>query len=349
MENGLNRLSHNAERARISPLKLIGADELHRMPKVKEQFLVDNLIPLGGLSLLIGKPKDGKSCLARQLAIDVAQGNDFLGMKTMQGAVIYFAFEEPMSRFNDRILAAGSRHNDPLFSYFEPLHGTPNDLLDKFEATLDGLGEVKLIVVDTLLKLTRVKDSNAYMDTQNGLEWLHNLAMRRGITVLGIHHIKKSGTSEDRSSDNMSGSNAIAGAANNILELSRQRQDQASGPRILRMNEYRYGEELQPTILSFDSETQRYSVGGTLSDSEKEADDDARHQLEQTIIAYVTKHPNCERDEIIKSIPGRSNRTREVFYSLVNGEPPILERTGGGKRGDPFKYFLAEIQEESAA
>jgi hypothetical protein len=77
--------------------------------------------------------------------------------------------------------------------------------------------------------------------------------------------------------------------------------------------------------------------------------DDALRQLEQTIIDYVTKHPGCEDDEIIKSIPGRSNRTKEVFYSLVHGEPPILARTGGGKRGDPFRYFLAGLQEEAAA
>jgi RecA-family ATPase len=55
---------------------------------VQDLLRVDRLI-----SLLLGKPESGKSTLARQLAIAVTQGVDFLGRKTKRGKVLYWQSE----------------------------------------------------------------------------------------------------------------------------------------------------------------------------------------------------------------------------------------------------------------
>ena len=51
-------------------------------------WLVDKVIPLGGLALLSSKPKVGKSTLARCLAVSVAQGRRWLDRETTQGTVL---------------------------------------------------------------------------------------------------------------------------------------------------------------------------------------------------------------------------------------------------------------------
>jgi hypothetical protein len=49
-------------------------------PEELTSFIVEGLLPSGGLSILAGKPKSGKSTLSRQLAVAVVQGLPFIGM-----------------------------------------------------------------------------------------------------------------------------------------------------------------------------------------------------------------------------------------------------------------------------
>ena len=67
--------SHAEENA----LTFISLKDLFNTPDVKVDWLVDGLLPIGGLSLLVAKPKAGRSTLARNLVLAVAQGQDFLG------------------------------------------------------------------------------------------------------------------------------------------------------------------------------------------------------------------------------------------------------------------------------
>src|SRR6267378_4801426 len=48
----------------------------------KIAYRIENFLTETGISLLVGKPKCGKSTLSRQLAVAVAEVRDFLGNKT---------------------------------------------------------------------------------------------------------------------------------------------------------------------------------------------------------------------------------------------------------------------------
>src|SRR5574337_964518 len=81
----------------VPTIDLISACDLLSMQEETVAYCVDNMLPSSGLSILAGKPKAGKSTLARQLAVAVAQGQTFLGRKTSKGKVIYLALEEKPS------------------------------------------------------------------------------------------------------------------------------------------------------------------------------------------------------------------------------------------------------------
>jgi Mrp family chromosome partitioning ATPase len=66
-------------------LDLVHISELLGEPDEPENWLVDGLLPTGGLSVLVGKPKAGKSTLARALAVAVARGEPWLGRATFPG------------------------------------------------------------------------------------------------------------------------------------------------------------------------------------------------------------------------------------------------------------------------
>ena len=82
--------------------------ELLAMPNDAPNWLHQDVLPSGGLSLLAGKPKTGKSTVARSLAFSVARGDSFLSKATMQGTIYYAAFEERPASVRDHFVAMGA-------------------------------------------------------------------------------------------------------------------------------------------------------------------------------------------------------------------------------------------------
>jgi len=80
--------------AEIEPLRFKSVYELYATPEESVPFVVEDLLPSSGLSVLAGKPKAGKSTLARQLAVAVAQGQPLQGKSNEPRHLHYFAQEE---------------------------------------------------------------------------------------------------------------------------------------------------------------------------------------------------------------------------------------------------------------
>jgi hypothetical protein len=94
----------------IEPLPLISVDELIDSPEPAGRFLVDRLLFDGGVSVIAGKPKAGKSTLVRTLGVAVARGATWLGRDVRQGPVVYISFEEKrgeVARLFDKLAARG--------------------------------------------------------------------------------------------------------------------------------------------------------------------------------------------------------------------------------------------------
>ena len=51
----------------------------------EQSWIWDGILPDGGMSLLVAKPKVGKTTLAFGLGVAVSRGTEFLGRATMQG------------------------------------------------------------------------------------------------------------------------------------------------------------------------------------------------------------------------------------------------------------------------
>jgi hypothetical protein len=79
------------------------ASELMENSDVERQWLVEGLLPAGGIGLLVGDPKIGKSTLARQLAVAVADGKEFLGRKVAPGGALYIAMEGSRSEIKEHL------------------------------------------------------------------------------------------------------------------------------------------------------------------------------------------------------------------------------------------------------
>ena len=150
-------------------------------------FIVDGLLPRG-LHIFAGPPKVGKSWLLLQLALAVASGNPFWGLRTEQGTVLSLCLEDNYARLQQRISELTDEPPDTL--HLTVLSKSLDDgLCDQLEAFLQEHEDTNLIVIDTLQKIRGCEgDGNLYASDYQDIGMLKRIADEYGIAVVLVHH-----------------------------------------------------------------------------------------------------------------------------------------------------------------
>lgn len=307
--------SHVEENA----LTFISLKDLFNTPEVKVDWLVDGLLPTGGLSLLVAKPKAGKSTLARNLGLAVAQGLDFLGKPTQQGLVIYLALEEKLSEVKRHFLDMGATGDEPILTLAARL---PASAFQQVR-TVAERQHPALIIVDPLFYLTHIRDGNDYAEVSRALAPFLALARETGAHVLCVHH---AGKMEREGGDSIIGSTALFAAVDTAILL--KRTDRYRTIHSIQ----RYGVDLPEMILSFDPQTRTVTLGAP---REKEEE----RRLADAILEFLAsrEEPRPEAD-IDQEVKGRNaTRTRALRLLVSEGK---VERTRNG--GNPYLYAISQ-------
>lgn len=137
-----------------SPPKPISAKTLINKELPPLRWAIPGLLP-EGLVILAGAPKLGKSWLALDLSVSIAEGMAALGQfPTEGGGVLYIALEDSERRLQTRLLQRLDGKNPPADLHFEtawpPAHQGGLDHLDEW--LKQNLG-VKLVIIDTLARM----------------------------------------------------------------------------------------------------------------------------------------------------------------------------------------------------
>lgn len=301
----------------------ISLQELFDMPDEKIDWLVEGLLIAGGFSLLVAKPKVGKSTLARNLALTVAKGLPFLGRTTQPGLVIYMAPEEKQSEVKRHFRTMGATGHEPILLF-------PTTIPSLTEIhRLAALKKPKLIIIDPLFRLARIHDGNDYAEVYRALEPLIALARETGAHLLCVHH---AGKFDRDGGDSILGSTALFAAVDTAIFL--RRTDRYRTVRSMQ----RYGEDLPETILPFDPQTGLVSLGHT-----REQDEEVR--IAEAMLKHLTLQAEdiehgrpLTQPELEDAVEGRIQYKREALKALMEAER--VKRTGKGTKGDPFRYSL---------
>ena len=187
------------------------------------EFAIPQLIP-EGLSVLAGPPKAGKSVILLQFGLSAARGGELFGMEVDKHKVLYLALEDSDRRMQQRCRELMGGEDIPdWFDYL--LNVSPGELIDTIHEYIKEYKQYHpLVMVDTLGKIleaprngepTYERDYRIVCDLKTQADHYP------GSAVLASRHTKK-GKSDDWL-DLVSGTNAIAGAADTILALQRMR------------------------------------------------------------------------------------------------------------------------------
>lgn len=188
------------------------------------RWLVDELLPGDGWTLLVAKPKTGKSLLAMQLAAALSRGGAFLGIPVEQRRVAYVQLDAPVGDWQAQVRLLPKEYREgPLTLDRRDL---PLKLLDTNNVGIQSQlrevlkkAEVQLVIWDALEKLTSL-DLNKKEGCQPALERLRSIFPGPAVV---IHHPRKpSGESADALVDSASGNHYLTADASAIWGLVKQ-------------------------------------------------------------------------------------------------------------------------------
>ncbi|HJR09008.1 MAG TPA: AAA family ATPase [Pyrinomonadaceae bacterium] len=297
----------------LTPLK-----ELLKEPEEKVSYVLDRTLPLGGFSICAAKPKVGKSTLVRNLAVAVSRGEGFFGRSTMKGKVIYLCLEEKRPEMAGHFRRTGASEEDILIHTGR----TPAHALEALEAVIRE-HQPALVIIDPLSRFVRVTDFNSYGEVTRGLEPLIDLARSSGCHILAVHH---NGKGEREGGDALLGSTGFFGAVDTLLTM--RRRGQARTVETVQ----RYGEDIPEMVVHLNPETGIVTPGGTVQTLLLE-------ERKSAVLEAIGDESLTEGD-IKARVGGNQALIPRTVRALVEDE--LLQRTGAGKKGDPYRYLKVQ-------
>jgi hypothetical protein len=213
----------------LSVLRTISAAALLRKELPEPRWAVPGLVP-EGLTLLIGKGKIGKSWWVLGASIAVASGGRALGRVAVEpGPVLYLALEDNERRLQARLRDILGTEQPPdgleLATEWRRLDQGGLALVERW---LDAHPGARMVIIDTLARVRgrAGKDTRLYDDDYRALQGLHELAGRRQIAVVVIHHSRKADGVDVL--DVASGTTGLTGCADGVLVMRRVRGEQTA-------------------------------------------------------------------------------------------------------------------------
>lgn len=207
----------------IRSLSTIDGETLLARPYAPVSYLVDNLLA-PGLYLLAGSAKIGKSWLALWLCMQIAAGCKVWDFETQQGTALYLCLEDSENRIQNRLHCITEEDTDLSALHFATHSQTLTLGLEQQITYFYSVHpDTKLVVIDTLQKVRDSSKDTGYANDYTELGQLKSLADTLGITILLIHHLRKS---VDADPFNMiSGTTGITGVVDGSFVLTKERRN----------------------------------------------------------------------------------------------------------------------------
>lgn len=182
------------------------------------RYMVEGLLEYQGLCSVVGAPGTGKTAIILDMAASMVCGIPWHGHETIQFPVIYVA-GEGVAGATARLRAWCKAHDNyaPMDSFYiveDPVKFSGERMAWAWLTWETLRTGAKLVIFDTLARMSAGLDENAAKDTNVAVTTLDNFRSTTGAGVLLVHHTTR-GTTHGR------GSSALLGAVDSELLISR--------------------------------------------------------------------------------------------------------------------------------
>lgn len=224
----------------------------------KREWIWENYIAKGHITLLSALWKAGKSTLLRHLFLAIAEEKEFAGQPTTASKVLVVS-EETKNEWFDSKDDIDPELIKNIYLRIRPLRVKPN--LKQWiefiqELTTECLDKkIDVVIIDTLSSFWPIDNENDSAQVMKALVPLYNFT-ENGIAVLLIHHFRKGGGDQAQASR---GSGALPGFVDNIIEFTRNEKGTTT-QRILRTYG-RFDEVIPEIVIELTAEGEYITLG----------------------------------------------------------------------------------------
>jgi hypothetical protein len=290
------------------------------------EWIWDGYAAKGHVTDFYGFWKSGKSTLVAALLQRLADGGELAGRGVRPGKALVIS-EEPRTKWIERREALGLADHVHIVS--RPFPKRPNHAewhaFTAYIAKLVAENGYDLVVFDSLPNLWPVRDENDASETVTALLPLQTIATA-GCAVLFLRHPRKSDGLEATAGR---GSGAIAGFADFIIEMRRYVPGDLQDTRRVLTVYSRY--DCFETVIRWNGDGEYEALGSPAAYS-------AEAQRERLLQALAEQEGATTAD-LAKAV--------DLPYATASKRLDELQaagrvtRVGGGKKGDPYRWFLA--------
>ena len=207
--------------AALDPLDLLIVNGQHIKDATypETEFVVPTVIP-EGLTLLAAAPKIGKSWFVLQVAAAVSTGAPIFGGIELSAPrrVLYMALEDSARRIQKRLDVMGMDYGRNVDFIFDLKGHNPADIIAAWYTKY--LDQKPMVIVDTYGRTLDGEQDATYSRDYAGMAH-YKAIIPGGCSLLFVHHTKKADEGDFLQA--LSGTNGLAGAADTVIVLKRDR------------------------------------------------------------------------------------------------------------------------------
>ena len=303
-------------------------------PQAPLDWIVQDILSAGSVSMLVGDAGSGKTYMALDLAVSVARSKPWLGYAVNGGPVLWVDEESGNRRLSLRLGDVLRGHDAG------PETPIAYTTLNRFDLWQQGdvfalaaailRHKARLVVFDALMELLPGRDENTVKDVLPGLLALRNIAEATGAALLVIHHANKAG--------GYRGSSAIKGAVDLLLTV----ENNGAGVVTVKSDKARDVDSVKfAALMNFGPDA------FNLSPAIAQASKPVFGKGEKHVLLYLFQHGPASVETIAAAAdicaPGTA---RNAVYTLA--EKGLVARQDDGARGAAAVYQLTPAGQEQA-
>jgi AAA domain-containing protein/DNA primase RepB-like protein len=328
-----NKKKLNGQRSATPSPSSVGMEELSAMEFKPVNFLVPDLIPAEGVTLICSKPKVGKSWFLYDLCISTAIDRDVLGdRRPLQGHALYLALEDSLRRLQrrgEKMLPAWLGpwpQNVRVAVEWPRVDQGGLDRIREWVVTTRSAGATCACIAIDVLKMIRPAGQDrkaAYDRDYEALVGLRSLAHELGVAIVVAHHTRK--LASDDLLDLVSGTLGLSGSADTIIVIERQ-----GGGFVFDVR----GRDVEAAQLAatFDKESCRWAIAGDAAMVRRSAEREAvlsafRDAKEPLTVELLTAALREADSNSAVTVSKSRNAVHQILSRMVrNGDLRRLKR-----------------------
>lgn len=296
----------------------ISAVELLSMKYPPTQWVIPDILP-EGVTLLVGKPKKGKSWMALDMCEAIASGGLVFGIKEVEsGESLYLALEDNRRRLQKRLkkVLDGRPAPERMHVHVEwpKLADGGTQLLDEW---LTEHPETRLVVIDTLTKVRNpARGQNIYTEDYAALETLLPIAAAHSVAIVVVYHLRKAAATDPL--DEISSSTGLTAGVDGFMIL--RRTPGSKGPTL-----YVDGRDIEePTeyALHWNLNTATWTIEGTAEEVHV-----SKERADILLVLNRSEEPMTPK-EVWEELPGTKRNNVRYLMSMMLRDGQLIKEAG---------------------